>query len=342
MSVSMVQKEHFFESLFPDSRKTDCITVGRANVDFYPVRGERLDQARSYETFVGGSPANIAAGLARLGLSVAILTRVADDQLGNFVVNYLEKIFGIDCSVIQRDRTGAKTALAFAERRPDANTIMYRNNPADILLDPTKIDPEIIKRSRSVCITGTALTASPSRNAVMKVLQAAQEAGTACIMDIDYRPYGWDSLSEAATVLCTAAELCDIVIGTEEEFAIASKYLRFHDEAAATEKLIEQLVSEKSKIVLVKRGSKGSQAYLQNGEIIEGYVFPVAPVKPWGAGDAYASAFIAYLMQGNSVEKSLKAAAAAASINITGDSCTEAMPYKKDIEEFILKQQNKE
>ncbi len=330
------QKEHAIE------KTIDCITIGRANVDLYPPVEEHLDFARSYEAFVGGSPANIAAGISCLGLSSAIITRVANDLHGKFVVNYLSKTCNVDCSMVQYDNSDAKTSLAFAERCPDASTIMYRNNCADLYLDYTEIHPKDIAKSRSICISGTALTSQHSRKAVLWILNIAKQCKIPCIIDIDYRPYGWKSYAEAAGVLSTVAKMCDIVIGTEEEFTIANALVESVEKKGFTdEQLAQGLFKEECKMAIIKYGAEGSVCYVKDHATIDGFVFNVDPIKPWGAGDAFASAFISYLILGEDIEKALEAGAASAAINITGLSCTEAMPTRQELRDFIKKYRNK-
>ena len=314
----------------------DCITIGRANVDLYPPVGEHLDYARNYESFVGGSPANIATGISCLGLKSAIITRVANDLHGKFVVNYLSKKCNVDCSMVQYDNSEAKTSLAFAERLPEASTIMYRNNSADLYLDYAEINPEDIAKSRSICITGTALTTKTSRKAVLWILNIAKEFEIPCIIDIDYRPYGWNSYAEAAGVFSTVTEMCDIIIGTEEEFAIANALVDSVDKKTFTDKqLVQGLFKGTCKIAVIKYGAEGSVCYVKDNPPIDGFVFNVDLVKPWGAGDAFASSFISYLILGEDIEKALEAGAASAAINIMGQSCTEAMPTREELREFI-------
>ena len=69
-----------------DKKQLDVITIGRASVDLYGQQiGSRLEDIASFAKSVGGCPANIAVGTARLGLRSALLTRVGDEQMGRFI-----------------------------------------------------------------------------------------------------------------------------------------------------------------------------------------------------------------------------------------------------------------
>ena len=61
----------------------DLITIGRSSVDLYGAQvGGRLEDMASFNKYIGGSPTNIAAGTARLGLKSALITRVGDEHMG--------------------------------------------------------------------------------------------------------------------------------------------------------------------------------------------------------------------------------------------------------------------
>ena len=67
-------------------RRLDLITIGRAAVDLYGEQiGGRLEDMATFAKYLGGCPANIAVGAARLGLRCAMITRVGDEHMGRFV-----------------------------------------------------------------------------------------------------------------------------------------------------------------------------------------------------------------------------------------------------------------
>lgn len=316
---------------FPQNRKYNAITAGRANVDFYPPIGVDLDQARAYDVYVGGSPANISAGIAKRGLKAAIITRVADDLHGRFVYNYLQNL-GIDVSQVQFDKSGAKTSLAFAERKTDSRLCMYRHNVADLHLNANEVQSDFIAQAQALVITGFALTQEPSRQSNFKLLSQAKASGTIAVMDIDYRPYNWVSAQEAAQVTSMAARLCDILIGTRAEFEVAGAKKTDSDYECA-----QRFIDNGSQLVILKRDKEGSTAFTADGDIIENGIYPVDMLKPFGAGDAFAANLLASLLTEVDLKNALKDAAAAASINISGISCTEAMPTTGELKKFQQK-----
>jgi len=84
----------------------DLITIGRSSVDLYGSQiGGRLEDMRSFQKYIGGSPTNIAAGAARLGLKSAVITRVGNEHMGRFILEELKKE-GVNTEGIRIDKKG--------------------------------------------------------------------------------------------------------------------------------------------------------------------------------------------------------------------------------------------
>ena len=129
---------------FDENRPIDVIPIGRLAIDFNPTDMNRpLSESCNFNKYVGGSPANIAVGLARLGKKVGFIGKVSDDQHGDFVVNYF-KNDGIDTSHIFRAKNGEKIGLTFTEIKSptESSILMYRDCIADLMLEPEEVSEE--------------------------------------------------------------------------------------------------------------------------------------------------------------------------------------------------------
>ena len=127
----------------------DVITIGRAGVDLYGSQiGGRLEDMGSFEKYIGGSPTNIAAGTARLGLKSALITRVGDEHMGRFIREQLVRE-GVDVRGVKTDpeRLTALVILGIRdqERFP---LIFYRENCADMALCEEDIDEGFVAEAR--------------------------------------------------------------------------------------------------------------------------------------------------------------------------------------------------
>ena len=118
------------------------IPVGRVAIDFNPTDYNRpLNESSNFNKYLGGSPANIAVGMARLGNRVGFLGRVSDDQFGTFVTEYF-KNEGIDVSHIFRCEHGENLGLTFTEMLSptQSSILMYREGVADLQLCVDDVD----------------------------------------------------------------------------------------------------------------------------------------------------------------------------------------------------------
>ncbi|MGM1045423.1 MAG: 5-dehydro-2-deoxygluconokinase [Bacillota bacterium] len=319
---------------FPAERELDFISLGRLCIDLNANEINRpMEQTRTFTKYVGGSPANIAIGVARLGLKSGFIGKIADDQMGRFIKQYLEEQ-GIDATQLTVDHTGAVTGLAFTEIKSpeDCSILMYRDNVADLLLRPEEVSEDYIKKAKALLISGTALAASPSREAVFVALSYARKHGVFVFFDLDYRPYTWKDTSETAVYYKLAAQYCDFIIGTREEFDMMESF----DGQQADDKLTAQTwFDHHAQVVIIKHGGAGSIAYTKEGQSFKGGIFKTKVLKTFGAGDSYASAMIYALMQGYDVATAMDYGSASAAIVISRHSCSEAMPTAEELRTFM-------
>ncbi|MDR1600557.1 MAG: 5-dehydro-2-deoxygluconokinase [Oscillospiraceae bacterium] len=322
-----------------ESRSVDAVLLGRAAVDFNPVDYYKpLSQSMSFKRYLGGSPANIAVGLARLDQRVSFIGKVSDDAFGDFVVDFFRNE-GILVDRVRRAGSHEHIGLTFTEMlSPESSSIlMVRDGAADLALNTDEVDMGAIASARCLLISGTALSRPPSREAALKALTLARLAGTPVIFDADYRPYGWASADETAVYMSMAAERGQVILGSRDEFDRMERLLGLGgtDDASA-----DYWRGMGARIVIIKHGKDGSRAYTESG-VFEVKPFPVTPIKGFGGGDGYASAFLNGLLTGLPMEESLEMASASAAILVASHSCSQDMPSILDIRLFIIVNRHK-
>ncbi len=317
------------------SRPLDAVLVGRAAIDINPADfSKSFIENTFFNKYVGGSPANTAVGMAKLGCRPGFIGRVSDDSLGDFVVKYLSDS-GVDTSNIKRCENGEIIGLSFIETLPDgsSNLMMYRNDDvADLKLCTEDVDEKYIASAKLMVLSGTSLSGSPSREAALKCLILAKKAGTRVVFDIDYRPQTWKSRDEISVYYTMAANFADIIVGSREEFdlmdSIASE--GENDEQTAT-----RWFERGAELLIIKHGKQGSFAYEKNGKAYKILPFMVKSLKSTGGGDAYASAFLSGLLKGLPLNVCLERGTASASIAVAANNCSEALPDEAQLSAFI-------
>jgi 5-dehydro-2-deoxygluconokinase len=316
---------------FDHTRRLDVISLGRLCIDLNANEFNRpMEETMTFTKYVGGSPANITIGLARLGLKTGFIGKVADDQMGRFITNYLKEN-NINTDGVKVDQTGAVTGLAFTEIKSpsDCSILMYRDNVADLNLHPLDVKEEYIKQAKALLISGTALAKSPSREAVFVALEYAVKHNVKIFFDLDYRPYTWTDEAETAIYYNLAAEKCDVIIGTREEFNMMEKLLNIDESNDLN--TASRWFSYRADLVVIKHGGNGSITYTKDGNSYQSGIYQTNVLKTFGAGDSYASAFIYGLLNEKDIPEAMKMGSASASIVISRHSCSDAMPTYSEL-----------
>ncbi len=322
---------------FDNSKEFDLILLGRVAVDLNPVDYYcPLNESTTFKRYLGGSPANIAVGLARLGKKCGFFARVSDDQLGTFVTDYFDNE-GIDTSHIKRCENGEKIGLTFTEIKSETESsiVMYRNEAADLKLDVADIDEEYINKAKAILISGTALAESPSREAALKAVALAKKNGVPVIFDIDYRAYNWKNSDEIAIYYSSVAREADIILGSREEYDLTEKFIKV---GMTDKETAAYWHSQNAKIVIIKHGKEGSTAYTNDGESYSIKPFPVKLLKSFGGGDGYASAFLYGIFEGWEIIDALEFGSASAAMLVASHACSQDMPTVDAVKEFIKKE----
>lgn len=331
------------------SRELDVICLGRAGVDLYAQQPQQsFSEVASFNKFVGGSPANIATTIAKLGGKAGFIGCVSADGLGDYVHQYLTEQ-GINLEGMRTDDSGTRTTLAITQMQPnDPEVVLYRNNAADLALKPQHIQASYLQRAKILLISGTALCMSPSREAALLAMKLAKSLGTVVVLDMDYRAYSWCDTLTASLYYQIAVSLADIVIGNTEEFAILealetqgmglTNQLTTELTTICDDTSAQNLLDLGCQLVIIKAGEEGSKVYPQDQSRFKGTVFKVTAQKPFGAGDAFAGSLLFALLAHYTLEDAVAMGAASAAINVAGNSCTEASPNLDQLLSFMKQQ----
>ena len=302
--------------------------LGRAGMDLYAdPPGTRVEQSEKFSSALGGSAANIAAAIVKLGGTAALVTAVSDDAVGGYIRNQLRH-YGIDAPYVATVGGAARSSLAVVEtRNEDCQSVIYRNGAADFALTAQHVEDVAYDDFGALVITGTSLALEPSRAATLYAMALARNAGLPIILDVDYRPYSWTSRSEASEVCGRAASISDIIVGNDVEFAVMAG---IGDGLGLARKLAE----ETQRITVYKMGEKGSVTSCGERSFETG-IYPVAALKPTGAGDAFMGGFLTSLAFGLDLEAAVQRGSAAAAIVVTRVGCAPAMPTASELASFV-------
>ena len=304
------------------------VVLGRVGMDLTaePI-GVATPEATGMMVSMGGSSANIAAGLVKLGCEAALVTCVSDDAVGRYCLNQLDA-YGIDRRHVRRVKGEERTSLAVVDARVEGHSsVIYRNNAADFAMSVADVEAVDYARFGALVTTGTVFAAEPSRTAAFAALERARAAGLTVIFDVDYRPYSWPSAALASEVLTRAAGLADVIVGNDEEFD-------FMAGAPGQGLANARALAETADLVIYKRGPTGAITLAGGAEIATG-IFPVEALKPTGAGDSFLAGLLASLAEARPLEDALLRGSACAAIVVARPGCAPAMPGPAELDAFL-------
>ena len=325
----------------------DVITIGRSSVDLYGAQvGGRLEDMASFSKAVGGCPANIAIGTARLGLRSGLVTRVGDEHMGRFVREQLSRE-GVDTAGVHTDPERL-TSLVLLGIRDEKRfpLIFYRENCADSALSPEDIDEAHIASAAAIVVTGTHFAKASTAAAQGLAIRHARAHGRKVVFDVDYRPNLWGLAGHGAgeerfiasdavsAHLAPVLADCDVIVGTEEELMIAGGTEEPLDAIRAIRAL------SPGALIVCKRGPMGCVAF--DGAIpdaidagIRGPGFPVEVYNVLGAGDAFMSGFLRGYLRGEPIETALAFANACGAFAVSRLLCSAEYPTWDELQHFL-------
>jgi ribokinase len=269
----------------------DVIALGDLNVDIiahfanYPGKGGDA-LAYSTEIHCGGSAANTAITLARLGVRTGLVSRVGPDSWALKALHCLRSA-GVDSGGLQRDPV-AMTGLMYVVVTPDGERTMLGYRGANVFTDPNQIQEEYLQSAKLFHLSGYALLAEPQRSAAMLTLEMACRHGLTVTLDPGL------TISQAA--LDEVHALLPVVNILLPSLSEAQKLSGM----STAEDCAEALLDKGCRVVALKMGREGCLLGSRDGlRHIPGFTVPARDST--GAGDSFAAGFIAGCLGGLSL-----------------------------------------
>lgn len=311
------------------------VVIGDANVDLEVTipspQGHDLQDNPEPQLFGGGSAANTAAALARLGVACRFAGTVGNDLFGRFAVADLAAA-GVDTQLVTMSASDP-TVMVIAVIRPDGERLIYVWPPRGGAHGALSAEAAVaaIAGATWLHVSGICLRVSPAAEALLAAMEGAQAAGVPVSFDLNLRleNWGWD---DGFRALVTAAIVrCDVVVGggADEIGMLAG----LDDPVQAARSLAGE-----DRLVIARLGPDGAIACSANGEVVvPGFVVEV--VDTVGAGDAFNAGFIAARLRGLGVAEALRWGNAVAAFTITR-SGARSTPTIDELEAFLQQTSN--
>ena len=309
------------------------MTLGEVVSDIYRDESES-DVELPFTARPGGAPANVAVASARLGSEAAFIGSVGEDLFGDFILRALQAE-GVDTSVVRRCEPPTRTSLAFVEVAADGDRsfTFYRSDPAaDELLSAENVSREILSGASFVNFGSIPLIKDPSRSAIHRAADLAEELDVPLAFDINFREHLWKSSEAAREVVDPLLDRSRIIKMGDDEL---SPMLGTDDPQEAA----EMLLGRGAALALISLGPDGAVYATRE---FSGHVpaFEVDEVlDATGAGDAFLAAALTYLSENawdeENVREATRRGTVAGAIACTAYGAMGALPTKDELERSL-------
>ncbi|MGC9521191.1 MAG: PfkB family carbohydrate kinase [Anaerolineae bacterium] len=268
------------------------VTLGETMIMLAPPGHELMEHTETFRALIGGAEANVAVGLARLGLTAGWIGKLPRNALGRWVVNGTRR-YGVDTSAVvwaDAGRVGTFFVEFGAKPRP-TKTIYDRAGSAATTLIADELDWDYIAQAEWLHMTGiTPALSETCRRSTVDILRRAGDVGVKVSFDLNYRSALW-SPEEARASWHDVLAYVDLIIATEADAAIL---LDAELEREAALRRISEAYTPDA--VVMTCGGAGSMAF--DGEsVLHMRSWPLELVNRLGAGDAFVAGLLYGLIE---------------------------------------------
>lgn len=302
------------------SANIDIVCMGEAMVEF--TRMNRSKSEALYIRGLGGDTSNCAISAARQGVKVAYLSAVGDDQFGKIAIDtWLTE--GIDVSQVFVD-PNSPTGIYFIDPVPKGrNFTYYRAGSAASRMSSISSSQTILSRTAILHLSAItqAISIAPNEPS-FEAIDIVKKNGGRISYDTNLRLNLW-GLEEARRVINKTLTQADILLPSLDEAQILTGLDNKED-------ILNFYLQFEPEILALKCGSEGAIVIFEGRkEYIP--ALNVNAIDTSGAGDTFAGAFLAQIIQGESPFEAARFAVVASGISVQGYGAMAPIPNRKQV-----------
>ena len=262
------------------SRALEVLCFGETIIDFLPDRRARLRDVENFRKVVGGAPANVALGLARLGRRSGLMGKIGEDEFGHFLLESLARE-GV-CTLPMIPTGEAPTGFTFVSLTADGERSFMspRTLTADQTLRCDELDLTQFDRAELV-LFGTNQMVNPSlRDATMSALRAARARDRFVALDPNIRLHLWDDTRRVLPCIQEMIPLVDLIKLNDEEIELLGRGM-------SAEQLYHEWFAPAGVTALIATHARGGARVYCGDYSTAAKAPPVDVVDTTGAGDGF-------------------------------------------------------
>jgi fructokinase len=271
----------------------DLLAIGETLVDFISVEEtDWLRNAYTFRKYQGGSPANIAVYVAKLGSQSAVISKLGIGAMAQFLKSELNRA-GVLTEYLVMDHLVHSSIVFVSRTAKTADFEAFRSS--DFQLTPSEINEEAIERAKVIHASTWALSREPCRSAVKKAFELGRKRGKIISLDPNYSPQIWPDYREAKAVLPEMLSYATITKPSRDDAS------RLFGRDKEPEEYIQRYHDMGPEVVVFTMGGDG--VLLSDGEKLTHMAArKIKVVDATGAGDSFWAGFLVALLDGRPLE----------------------------------------
>ena len=272
----------------------DLLAIGETLVDFISVEEtDWLRNAYTFRKYQGGSPANIAVNIAKLGGNAAVISKTGIGAMGQFLKAELNRA-GVFTDYMVMDHL-VHTSVIFVSRT-DKTADFEAFRSGDYQLTPEEIKADAVERAKVIHASTWALSREPCRSAVQRAFELGKEQGKIISLDPNYSPQIWPDYREARSVLPEMLSYATITKPSRDDAS------RLFGRDREPEAYVQRYHEMGPDIVVFTMGPDGV-LLSAGGEMVHVPARPIEVADATGAGDSFWAGFLVALLDGQPLQR---------------------------------------
>lgn len=308
----------------PAVHGADIVSVGEAMIEFNQIEPGKPEFRQGF----GGDTSNAIIAAARQGARTAYATRVGADAFGDLLLDLWQRE-RVGTQAVERDAQAA-TGVYFVTHSQHGHAFSYlRAGSAASRMTAAALPAELIRGARFVHVSGISQAISNSAcDTVFSAIALAREGQAQVVYDSNLRLKLW-SLERARAVIRETISLCDLFLPSLEDAVLFTGL-------SEADPIVDWCLKAGAPTVVLKLGKDGAiVATAQERLRISGH--DVDAVDATGAGDCFAGALMARLVDGDTLGEAARYANAAAALTTTGFGAVAPIPSPVAVREFLAR-----
>ena len=306
--------------------------LGDSNVDMSLLLSD-VNKLKPPSLSSGGTCANVAAGLSKLGLKVKFFGTVGNDIYGKHVLEEMKNDNVDTRSLIVLDEHSTAMVIGIVQSNSERSLFVWPpEGGAHEYLEFSLIDKEHLLESDWLHVSGISLRNDPIKTTMIEVMKLFKENNIPISFDLNIRAELWGLDLEFKETVYEAISYSDYIFGNSDEEIIPLTEKKTLNEAA-------KAIIKENQTLICRNGSKSVLAFNKNN-LTKREVFKISPKDSIGAGDAFNTGFISGVLQDKPIDEAIDCGNAVAAYKLLGYGARH-LPNVKELEEFILNQKKK-